>query len=112
MARKFTRKMKGGVVNINDVKLTIGQLKDDVSRISNDIEKLGQDLELNIVPQVVTEDAITTSNNVELIDNKENIRNSRLRVLDKTKNDVLEYAKGNNFIETNNEKLKKFMDKI
>jgi hypothetical protein len=55
MARKFTRKMKGGDVNIEAVNSTIRQLKEDVSRITADIETLGKNLELNVVPEVVTE---------------------------------------------------------
>jgi len=86
MGRKFTRKMKGGDLNIDNVKTTIGQLKDDVIRISNDIEKLGQDLELNVVPEVVTEEVKFESEQSKLQD-KAN------QLVDKTKNNVLEYAK-------------------
>jgi len=56
MGRKFTRKMKGGDVNIEAVNSTIRQLKEDVSRITADIETLGKDLELNGVHEVVTEE--------------------------------------------------------
>ena len=78
--------MKGGDLNIDNVKTTIGQLKDDVIRISNDIEKLGQDLELNVVPEVVTEEVKFESEQSKLQD-KAN------QLVDKTKNNVLEYAK-------------------
>lgn len=61
MDRNYTRKMRGGIVNIQAVKTTIGQLKDDVSRITADIETLGQDLELNGVPQVVSEEITNES---------------------------------------------------
>lgn len=83
MGRKFTRKMKGGDVNIDDVKSTIGQLKDDVIRISNDIEKLGKDLELNVVPEVVTEEVnpevdVLLENNNDLLTIQENDTNNEI----------------------------------
>jgi hypothetical protein len=62
MPRKYTRKLKGGDVNIDAVKNTIIQLKDDVIRISNDIEELGKNLELNkqeIVEQPVQPPQVT-----------------------------------------------------
>jgi hypothetical protein len=68
MARKFTRKMKGGDVNIEAVNSTIRQLKEDVSRITADIEKLGQDLELNVVPEVFNEEVKIESEQSELQD--------------------------------------------
>jgi hypothetical protein len=58
MARKYTRKLKGGDVNIEAVKPTIIQLQDDVVKISNDVEELGRNLGImneNIPePEVVT----------------------------------------------------------
>jgi len=56
MGRKFTRKIKGGDLDIDAVKTTIGQLKDDVITISNDIEKLGLDLGMNENSIVLSEE--------------------------------------------------------
>jgi hypothetical protein len=86
MARKFTRKMKGGDLNIDNVKTTIGQLKDDVIRISNDIEKLGQDLELNVVPEVVTEEVKPEIQQSELQDKAKQVE-------DEVKQELINYAK-------------------
>ena len=85
MARKFTRKMKGGDLNIDNVKTTIGQLKDDVIRISNDIEKLGQDLELNVVPEVVTEEVTPEIQQSELQDKAKQVE-------DEVKQELINYA--------------------
>jgi hypothetical protein len=89
MARKFTRKMKGGDLNIDNVKTTIGQLKDDVIRISNDIEKLGKDLELNGVHEVVTEEVtpevdVLLENNNDLLTIQENDTNNEITGSPKT----------------------------
>jgi hypothetical protein len=86
MGRKFTRKMKGGDLNIDNVKTTIGQLKDDVIRISNDIEKLGQDLELNVVPEVVTEEVKPEIQQSELQDKAKQVE-------DEVKQELINYAK-------------------
>jgi hypothetical protein len=86
MGRKFTRKMKGGDLNIDNVKTTIGQLKDDVIRISNDIEKLGQDLELNVVPEVVTEEVKHEIQQSELQDKAKQVE-------DEVKQELINYAK-------------------
>jgi hypothetical protein len=81
MGGKFTRKMKGGDVNIEAVKSTIGQLKDDVSRITADIETLGKNLELNGVPEVVSEEVkpevdVLLENNNDLLTIQENATNN------------------------------------
>lgn len=71
MPRKYTRKLKGGDVNIDAVKTTIIQLKDDVIRISNDIEELGKNLE--IPPTIKFEK--TYANNKELNENYIEVNN-------------------------------------
>jgi hypothetical protein len=88
MGRKFTRKMKGGDVIIDNVKTTIGQLKADVIKISNDIEKLGQDLELNVVPEVVTEEVKFESESEQ-----SKLQDKAKQVVNKAKQGLIDFAK-------------------
>ena len=75
MARNYTRKMRGGDVNIQAVKETIGQLKADVSKITADIEKLGQDLELNGSAEVLNEEVEIESQQSKLQENAKRVEN-------------------------------------
>jgi len=86
MGRKFTRKMKGGDVDIEAVKSTIVQLKDDVSRITADIETLGKNLELNVVPEVFNEEVKIESEQSELQDKAK-------QVVDEFNQELINYAK-------------------
>jgi len=80
MARKYTRKLKGGEVDINAVKSTIIQLKDDVIRISKDVEELGKNLELNKTENIIQvnqqqppdENIVQNNNNIDA--NKQQIQ--------------------------------------
>ena len=80
MARKYTRKLKGGEVDINAVKSTIIQLKDDVIRISKDVEELGKNLELNKTENIIqdnqeplpNENVVQNTNNIHA--NKEQMQ--------------------------------------
>ena len=75
MDRNYTRKMRGGDVNIEAVKETIGQLKADVSKITDDIEKLGQDLELNGSAEVLNEEVEIESQQSKLQENAKRVEN-------------------------------------
>ena len=80
MAKKYTRKLKGGEVDINAVKSTIIQLKDDVIRISKDVEELGKNLELNKTENIIQdnqqsqtdENVVQNNNNIDA--NKEQMQ--------------------------------------
>lgn len=93
MARNYTRKMRGGDVNIEEVKSTIVQLKEDVSRITIDIETLGKNLELNGVPEVLSEEITNESAENELQDGNDDLRNKQMQLVDEANNQLLEYAK-------------------
>ena len=61
MARKYTRKLKGGDVNIAVVNETIEQLKNDVRQMSMDVDELGKKLGImneNIPQQDVTPEIV------------------------------------------------------
>jgi hypothetical protein len=72
MARKYTRKLKGGELDINAVKSTIIQLKDDVIRISKDVEELGKNLELNKTENII-QDNQQQPPNENIVQNNNNI---------------------------------------
>ena len=98
MTRNYTRKMRGGEVNIEMVKTTIGQLKEDVSRITADIETLGKNLELNGSPEVLSEQVNNEIQQNEIQQNEiqvsnDELRNKQMQVVDEVNNNLLEYAK-------------------
>jgi hypothetical protein len=75
MARKFTRKMKGGDVKIEQVKSTIGQLQEDVIKIKTDIDQLGKDLGLNGSAEVLNEEVEVKSQQSKLQDKAKQVVN-------------------------------------
>lgn len=85
--------MRGGNVNIEAVKTTISQLKDDVSRITIDIETLGKNLELNGVPEVLNEEITSKEQQNEFQDGNDDLRNKQMQLVDEANNQLLEYAK-------------------
>ena len=86
MTRNYTRKMRGGDVNIEEVKSTIVQLKDDVLRITDDIETLGKNLELNGVPEVLNKEITNES-----AENK--LQDKAKQVVNEFNQELVDYAK-------------------
>jgi hypothetical protein len=75
MGRKFTRKMKGGDVDIKVVKSTIDKLKNDVSTITADIQELGKNLGLNGSAEVLNEEVEVKSQQSKLQDKAKQVVN-------------------------------------
>ena len=88
MARKYTRKLKGGELDINAVKSTIIQLKDDVIKISNDVEELGRNLELNKTENII-QDNQQQPPNENIVQNTNNIHANKEQIQENLQN----YAK-------------------
>jgi hypothetical protein len=89
MPRKYTRKIKGGNLNIENIKPNIQQLQEDVIRISKDVEELGKNLGLsvpehNVIPEepvVILEEPVVIPEEPVVVPNQD-IKPKTIKVTD------------------------------